>query len=160
LTISIIADILTDKSGLPVNGVSALCGEEYAMSPEEIYALREDLDMSQAEFAKCMQVSFATVNRWENNKAEPTEEQEAYLRGLKEGWEKAKNKQGGLSPEKYIENIKKMGIVGTVIAGVAAGIISPIIPFGFAIAGILGLGSSKMLLNVFKEKTTGKTKNK
>jgi hypothetical protein len=122
------------------------------MSPEEICALREDLKMSQSEFSKCMQVSFATVNRWENNKAKPTEEQEAYLRGLKEGWEKAKNKEGGLSPVKFIENIKKMGVVGTVIAGVGAGIISPIIPFGFAIAGILGLGSSKLLFDVFKEK--------
>jgi DNA-binding transcriptional regulator YiaG len=37
-----------------------------------IKALREKLLLSQTEFAEKIGVSFATVNRWENGKHEPT----------------------------------------------------------------------------------------
>ena len=37
-----------------------------------IKALREKLLLSQTEFAEKIGVSFATVNRWENRKHEPT----------------------------------------------------------------------------------------
>ena len=39
---------------------------------EAIKALRNKMILSQMEFAKEIQVSFATVNRWEMGKYEPT----------------------------------------------------------------------------------------
>ena len=39
---------------------------------EAIKALRNKMILSQMEFAKELQVSFATVNRWEMGKYEPT----------------------------------------------------------------------------------------
>ena len=39
---------------------------------QTIKTLREKLFLSQSEFAERLGVSFATVNRWENDKHEPT----------------------------------------------------------------------------------------
>lgn len=41
-------------------------------SKDDIKKLREDLLLTQKEFAKKIGVSFETVNRWENGKHEPT----------------------------------------------------------------------------------------
>lgn len=38
----------------------------------EVKALREQLIMSQEDLAKELGVSFATVNRWENGKTQPS----------------------------------------------------------------------------------------
>lgn len=38
----------------------------------KVKALREQLDISQEDLAKALGVSFATVNRWENNKTKPS----------------------------------------------------------------------------------------
>ena len=38
---------------------------------ELIKAIRSQLGLSQKAFAKAIHVAFATVNRWENNKATP-----------------------------------------------------------------------------------------
>lgn len=38
---------------------------------ETIKAIRNELKMSQTDFAEAVQVSFSTVNRWENNKVIP-----------------------------------------------------------------------------------------
>ena len=40
--------------------------------PEAVRSVREDLSMTQAEFGRALNVSFATVNRWENGKHFPT----------------------------------------------------------------------------------------
>lgn len=42
------------------------------MTPQGIRALRERLHLTQEVFARILGVSFATVNRWENGKTEPT----------------------------------------------------------------------------------------
>ena len=42
------------------------------MKPEEIKALRQSFGMTQEDFAHELGVTFATVNRWENNKAVPS----------------------------------------------------------------------------------------
>jgi transcriptional regulator with XRE-family HTH domain len=34
--------------------------------------VRQDLGLSQAEFAKALNVSFTTINRWENNRVAPS----------------------------------------------------------------------------------------
>lgn len=38
---------------------------------ETIKAIREELQMTQTDFAETIHVSFSTVNRWENNKVIP-----------------------------------------------------------------------------------------
>ena len=38
---------------------------------ETIKAIREELQMTQTDFAEAIHVSFSTVNRWENNKVIP-----------------------------------------------------------------------------------------
>lgn len=42
------------------------------MTPQGIRTLRERLHLTQEVFARILGVSFATVNRWENGKTEPT----------------------------------------------------------------------------------------
>lgn len=42
------------------------------MTPQEVKQIRLDLGMSQEEFARALNVSHITVNRWENDKARPT----------------------------------------------------------------------------------------
>ncbi len=39
--------------------------------PNAIKAVREKLSMSQEDLARALSVSFATINRWENNKTKP-----------------------------------------------------------------------------------------
>ena len=39
--------------------------------PEKIKYAREQLKMSQEDLARALNVSFATVNRWENSKNKP-----------------------------------------------------------------------------------------
>ncbi|NLV22749.1 MAG: helix-turn-helix transcriptional regulator [Syntrophomonadaceae bacterium] len=38
---------------------------------ETIKAIRNELKMTQTDFAEAVHVSFSTVNRWENNKVVP-----------------------------------------------------------------------------------------
>lgn len=45
---------------------------EYMAYSEAIKTLRKKLILSQTEFAKLLGVSFATVNRWESGRFEPT----------------------------------------------------------------------------------------
>ncbi len=42
------------------------------MTPEDIKRLRQTAGLSQEEFARELGISFATVNRWENNRAAPS----------------------------------------------------------------------------------------
>ena len=42
------------------------------MKPDDIYVLRDHLELTQEMFARILGVSFATVNRWENGKSEPS----------------------------------------------------------------------------------------
>jgi len=49
---------------------------------EKIKALREVLLISQTELAEMLGVSFASVNRWENGKHEPTIKAKRKLREL------------------------------------------------------------------------------
>jgi len=42
------------------------------MTAEEIKHLRLSAGLSQEEFARELDISFATVNRWENNRASPS----------------------------------------------------------------------------------------
>ena len=58
-----------------------------------IIEIRNKKFLTQAEFAHILGVSFATVNRWENNKFEPSMKEK---RKIKEFCDKNKIKIGGL----------------------------------------------------------------
>jgi putative transcriptional regulator len=55
--------------------------------PEMIKALRERLLLTQTELAEKLGVSYASVNRWENGKCEPTMKAKRKIKNLclKEG---------------------------------------------------------------------------
>ena len=58
------------------------------MTAKEIKAVRVRLGLSQTEFARLLEVSFATVNRWENEKAQPQKDRLArILKLMTEGGE-------------------------------------------------------------------------
>jgi DNA-binding XRE family transcriptional regulator len=59
-----------------------LCYNLYMDYSKAIKALRDKLLLSQSEFAEKMGVSFATVNRWENNWHEPTYKAKRRIVGL------------------------------------------------------------------------------
>ncbi len=50
--------------------------------PKVVKKLRETLLLTQEEFAKEIGVSFASVNRWENAKCEPTMKAKRQIRKL------------------------------------------------------------------------------
>ena len=55
--------------------------------PRRIKKLRKRLGFTQKEFARVMQVSFATVNRWERGHCKPLRDRMARLREI-ETWRK------------------------------------------------------------------------
>jgi DNA-binding XRE family transcriptional regulator len=54
------------------------------MTPEDIHALRNHLQLTQEMFARILGVSFATVNRWENGKSEPSGDYARVLQTLRQ----------------------------------------------------------------------------
>ena len=54
------------------------------MDREGIRALREQLELTQEVFAQILGVSFATVNRWETGKSEPSGDYARVLQTLKQ----------------------------------------------------------------------------
>src|SRR2546422_11775010 len=53
-----------------------------AVKAEDIKRIRTTLGLSQMEFAGALGVSFATVNRWENDKAQPQKDRIARIQNL------------------------------------------------------------------------------
>ncbi len=54
------------------------------MKPDDIYVLRDHLELTQEMFARILGVSFATVNRWENGKSEPSGDYARVLQTLRQ----------------------------------------------------------------------------
>lgn len=65
--------------------------------PSLVKGLREDLDLTQEQFAREIGVTFATVNSWENNKRHPQPFLLRRLLDMKE--ERKKSSRKGKSPE-------------------------------------------------------------
>jgi DNA-binding transcriptional regulator YiaG len=63
---------------------------------EQVKAVRTALNLSQEELAHALGVSFATVNRWENGKTNPSKLAQRQFEQFCED----KRKQGGLTGEK------------------------------------------------------------
>jgi transcriptional regulator with XRE-family HTH domain len=96
------------------------------MRPAEIRALREHLELTQEVFARILGVSFATVNRWENGKSEPSGDYARVLQTL--GQLTATEKAGPPIDWKRVGALSAMASV----AG-----FSPLLTLGAALAPVL-----------------------
>jgi len=96
------------------------------MTPQEIRALREHLHLTQEVFARILGVSFATVNRWENGKTEPTGDYARVLQTLLQLT--ANNRPGPKIDWKRVGALSAMAAV----AG-----FSPVLTLGAALAPVL-----------------------
>lgn len=54
------------------------------MTPEDVRQLREDLGITQELLARLINVSFTSVNRWENDRSPPTGAALVMLRALRD----------------------------------------------------------------------------
>jgi DNA-binding XRE family transcriptional regulator len=96
------------------------------MKAGEIRALRDHLQLTQEVFARILGVSFATVNRWENGKSEPSGDYARVLQTLQQLTAKD-------SPEPRID-WKRVGALSAMAA--VAGV-SPLLTLGAALAPML-----------------------
>ena len=93
------------------------------MTPDAIKELRARLHLTQEAFARILGVSFATVNRWENDKAGPTGD---YSRVLYTLQQLAANEESGAAID--------WTRVGALSAMAAAAGFSPILTLGAILA--------------------------
>jgi transcriptional regulator with XRE-family HTH domain len=118
------------------------------MESEEIKNIRNKLCVSQEVFARLLNVSFSTINRWEN-KGCSDKELSKRLKELKELLDKEH-----IDKEKVIESIKTAGLASVLTLGAVAGLVrsSAIL----SILGPLGIvgGAAATLATLFlKDKT-------
>jgi transcriptional regulator with XRE-family HTH domain len=64
------------------------------MNSDEIKILRTNLGYSQQEFAALLNVSFATVNRWENGKAQPQKDRLERIRAIWQSQQEPETSRG------------------------------------------------------------------
>jgi transcriptional regulator with XRE-family HTH domain len=95
-------------------------------TPQGIRALRERLHLTQEVFARILGVSFATVNRWENGKTEPTGD---YARVLQTLYHLTASTKPGLTID-----WKRVGALSAMAA--VAGF-SPVLALGAALAPVI-----------------------
>ena len=120
------------------------------MTSKDIREIRNKLGVSQTAFAYLLNISFSTLNRWENDKSSPDEESVNKLQGLKELLE-----QDGIDKRKLLESIKTVGITSALTIGTVAGLIRS--PAMAALLGPLGIagGALASLAYLFKKKKNG-----
>ena len=98
------------------------------MVGEEIKKIREELGVSQAAFAQFLRVSFSTLNRWENSKANPDPETLKQLEGLQELLGRKE-----VDKNKVLEPLQMVGVASSVTLAAVSGLIR--LP---AVSGLLG----------------------
>jgi putative transcriptional regulator len=124
------------------------------MTGDQLRELRKELGFSQVDFARALNVSFATLNRWETGirgKEVPTETARL-LACLREMLQNAKSAKAPISPQELSEAITATGVIGAVATAAAAGMIGRASvallvatgPFGW-LAGVVGVGSAVAL---------------
>ena len=96
------------------------------MKPEDIRALREQLELTQEVFARILGVSFATVNRWENGKSMPSGDYARVLQTL-----------GQLTQDDSTGPAIDWKRVGALSAMAAVAGFSPLLTLGAALAPVL-----------------------
>jgi DNA-binding XRE family transcriptional regulator len=120
--------------------------EGVTMKPQEIRALREHLQLTQEVFASILGVSFATVNRWENEKTMPTGDYARVLQTL--GRLTAYDTRGPTIEWKRVSALSAMAAV----AG-----FSPLLTLGAALAPVLFSHLSSWSEAPFGETSTGRS---
>jgi len=118
---------------------------------KEIREIRKKLGVTQTAFAYLLNISFSTLNRWENGQVSTDEEIYKRLQGLKELLN-----QKDIDKEKVQESIKTVGIANAVTIGAVAGLISspamavllsPVTAVGAAGVGVASILSKLFLKN-------------
>ena len=99
------------------------CYDTNLMTPDTIKELRARLQLTQEAFARILGVSFATVNRWENGKAEPTGDYSRVLYTLQQ-----------LATNKEVSATINWTRVGALSAMAAVAGFSPILTLGAVLA--------------------------
>jgi len=96
------------------------------MTPDDIHALREHLQLTQELFARILRVSFATVNRWENGKSEPSGDYARVLQTLRH-----------ITGQRALGPPIDWNRVGALSAMAAVAGFSPLLTLGAALAPVL-----------------------
>ncbi|MFZ4440098.1 MAG: helix-turn-helix domain-containing protein [Syntrophales bacterium] len=98
------------------------------MTGEEVRKIRQELGVSQTTFAHFLRVSFSTLNRWENGKANPDPDTLKQLKGLEELLNRKE-----VDKNKVLESLQMVGVASSITLAAASGLIR--LP---AISGLLG----------------------
>jgi DNA-binding transcriptional regulator YiaG len=136
------------------------------MTGQQLLKLRKSLDLTQAQFARALEVSPVTVNRWEKDDAryKISEKEKALLLALQEVASKVKGEElaqmkNALLATSVAAVIGKAATIGLLpAASVAALLLVPGLGWLAAIAvmgGIAGLGLSGAALPFFRRKSKG-----
>ena len=117
------------------------------MGSGELKKLRQHLGMSQEEMARALNVSFATVNRWENQRREMPPDTGRLLECLADLIDRASTKESRLSVAEVREAVQATGVLGVVSTAALAGKLArhavlslAAIPSFSWIAGAVGIG--------------------
>jgi len=97
------------------------------MDNKIIKQMRQTLNLTQADFAKALGVSFSTVSRWEKGEIIPNDKQLEQLDVLKQLQD---NKR--VDSQKLRDTLRVIGVGGALIAAIAAGV-----PLVGALAGAI-----------------------
>ena len=128
------------------------------MTGKELEKLRDkDLEFTQSELARALNVSFATVNRWENERKPIPVETARLLRCLQAVVDTAKERKTRFDLQELREAALTTGVAGVVASAASAGLIPAVLtaalavtaPFAW-IAGIAGVGAA-VALSFFKK---------
>jgi DNA-binding XRE family transcriptional regulator len=138
------------------------------MTGKELGELRDKdhLKFTQSELARALNVSFATVNRWEKGHKPIPVETARLLRCFQPCVEAAKKRKAGFDLEELREAALTTGIAGVVASAASAGLIPAVltaalavtVPFAW-IGGIAGVGAA-IALPFFQRLYTNKTLRK
>lgn len=120
------------------------------MTGQEIKKIRDTLGVSQSAFAQYLNVSFTTLNRWENDKASPDAPTIRQLEALRD----LLNAKG-VDKKKVLESLQLTGIASATTLAAAAGLIRLPAVAGFLgplVGGVAGVIAALFLKDALKKK--------